>query len=62
MSYALRSRIEPFAVPFVVVNIVDLVDDVSAYVAAEAVFCVVTEVPVAVSLSDEPLLGYAISV
>jgi hypothetical protein len=62
MSYALHSQNESFAVPFVVVDIVDFVDDVSEYVAAEAVFCVVTEVPVAVSLSDEPLPGYAISV
>jgi hypothetical protein len=61
MSYALHSQIKSFAVPFVVVNI-DFVDDMSEYVAAEAVFCVVTEVPVAVSLSDEPLPEYAISV
>jgi hypothetical protein len=61
MSYALHSQIKSFAVPFVVVNI-DFVDDMSEYGAAEAVFCVVTEVPVAVSLSDEPLPEYAISV
>lgn len=62
MSCTLHPQIESFAVPFVVVDIVDFVDDVSEYVAAEAAFCVATEVPVAVSLSDESLLGYAISV
>lgn len=60
--YALHSQIEYLAVSFVVADIVDFVDDVSGYVAAEDVFCVAIEVPVAVSLSDELLPKYIIVV
>jgi len=62
MSYALHSQIEPSVVIFVVTNIVDFAEHASEYAAAENVLCVVTEVPVAVSLSDELLPEYVIVV
>jgi hypothetical protein len=62
MLYALHSQSEYFPVPFVMADIVDFVDDVSVYVAGEDVFCVTTEVPVAVSLSDELPFEYVILV
>jgi hypothetical protein len=53
---------ESFAVPLVVADIVDSVDDVSEYITAEDVLCVVIDMPVAASLSDELLPEYVILV
>lgn len=60
MLYALHAQIERSVVIFVVTDIVDFAEHASEYAAAEDVLCVVTEVPVAVSLFDELLPGYVI--
>jgi hypothetical protein len=49
-------------VSFSVVDIVDFLDHVPEYLAAEDVLCVVTEVLVAASLSDELLPEFVILV